>query len=238
MAPDLSLRAVDARELMDDPGADLRMLERTYRRFTLVNATLSGWRGLYRRRIRPLVRGRDIRILDIGSGGGDIARALAAWSAGDAARTQVVAADADDRATEWASEQDGPSNVSYVTATSRELRDAGEQFDFVVSNHLLHHLSERELMAVLEDSTGLLRPAGLALHSDIARSAAAYALFGAVTWPFTRNLLRDSFIRDDGLTSIRRSYTAQELDAATPAEWRATSAIPYRVILTHQADRG
>lgn len=233
--PDLRLRAADARELMDDPEADAETLARTYRRFALVNTLLSGWRGLYRRRIRPLVRGRDVRLLDIGSGGGDIARSLAVWSARDATRSQVLAADADPRATAWAAAwsaaQGGPANVVYTTSTSGALADAGERFDVVVSNHLLHHLRDDEVESVLADSRRLLRPGGLALHGDIARSPGAYTLFRLATWPFERNLLRGTFIRADGLTSIRRSYTAAELRALAPPGWRLRSAIPHRIVL-------
>ena len=78
MRHDLSIRAVDARELMDDPDADIAMLERTYRRFRLVNALVSRPGLLYRHDIRPRARGRHIRILDVGAGGGDVCRMLAA----------------------------------------------------------------------------------------------------------------------------------------------------------------
>ncbi len=39
---------------------------------------------------------------------------------------------------------------------------------------------------------------------------------GAATWPISRTLLADSFIREDGLISIRRSYTVAELTAIAP----------------------
>jgi hypothetical protein len=40
-----------------------------------------------------------------------------------------------------------------------------------------------------------------------------------------------SFIREDGLTSIRRSYTPAELTAAAPAGWRVEPGAPFHQIL-------
>ncbi|WP_228479710.1 methyltransferase domain-containing protein [Microbacterium abyssi] len=230
---DLSSRAVDARELMDDPDADLRMLQRTYERFPLVNAVVSRWRAVYRRDIRPRARRGPIRLLDVGAGGGDVSRAIAGWARRDALSVAVTALDADARAIRWAQERGG--GVEYRRAYTGELVAAGERFDIVVSNHLLHHLTEEELPALLEDSVALAADDGLVLHRDIARSRFAYWGFAAGTLPFTRNLLADSFIRDDGLTSIRRAYAPGEIAEVVAPGWQVRQAFPARLELRWEA---
>ena len=214
---------------MDAPDADRAALERTYDRFRLINPVVGGWRGVYRRRIRPHVRTGGVRILDIGSGGGDVTRRLAQWARRDAADAVVTALDADTRATAWAARQGGPENVRYRTGTASELVAAGERFDVVVSNHLLHHLDS--VPELLGETEALLDPEGIAVHVDIARSPRAYALFDALTWPFRSTVLAGSFIRDDGLTSIRRSYTVAELADLAPQGWSAAAAAPCRALL-------
>lgn len=230
---DLSSRAVDARELMDAPEADLRMLERTYERFGLVNEVVSRWKSVYRRDIRPRAGRQPIRLLDVGAGGGDVSRALAAWARRDGLSIAVTALDADDRAIRWARERGG--GVEYRSAYTNELVAAGEQFDVVISNHLLHHLIGDELPALLDESIALACEDGLVLHRDIARSRFAYWGFAAGTLPFARNLLSDSFIRADGLTSIRRAYTADELSRVVPTGWRVREAFPARLELRWEA---
>lgn len=232
MRADLSTRAVDARELMDDPDADLRMLERTYERFPLINAAVSRWRTVYRRDIRPLARQRSIRVLDVGAGGGDVSRALADWSRRDGLAVDVTALDADARAIRWARSRGG--GVEYRCAYTSELVDAGETFDIVISNHLLHHLSSEELSTVLRDSVALTSAGGLVVHRDIARSRFAYLGFAAGTLPFAKNVLAGSFIRADGLTSIRRAYTPAELSAAVPDGWQVRTAFPARLELRYE----
>lgn len=230
---DLSSRAVDARELMDDPDADLRMLERTYERFGLVNAVVSRWRSVYRHDIRPRARRGPIRLLDIGAGGGDVSRALAAWARRDGLAVAVTALDADDRAIRWARGRGG--GVEYRRAYTSELVTTGERFDVVISNHLLHHLLGEQLRMLLEESVVLVADDGLVVHRDIARSGFAYRSFSAATLPFAGNLLAGSFIREDGLTSIRRAYTAREIAALVSDGWQVREQLPARLELRWEA---
>ncbi|WP_435745767.1 methyltransferase domain-containing protein [Microbacterium sp. PMB16] len=232
MTHDLSVRDVDATELMDDPHADERMLARTYGRFGFVNAVVSRPGSIYRRDIRPrALRDRPLRILDVGAGGGDLCRLLAGRLRRDGISAEVTALDADRRAIRWASAHDGDAGVRYRCALTTALVEAGETFDVVLSNHVLHHLDAADLQTVLDDSVRLIAPGGLVSHHDIARSSTAYALFAAVTWPLSRNMLADSFIREDGLISIRRSYTAAELAALAPRGWTVRGGVPSRLEL-------
>ncbi|MBS1673385.1 MAG: methyltransferase domain-containing protein [Actinobacteria bacterium] len=240
MRADLSARAVDVHELMDDPAADPRTLERTYRRFVLVNAVVSRPGAVYRRDVRPRARTCVVRILDVGSGGGDLCRGLAARLLRDGLVAEITALDADPRAVAWASAQHRRSDGGIVhrCATVADLVRAGEVYDIVLSNHLLHHLDPAELQDMLADTARLAGATGLVVHHDIARSRFAYAAFAAGTWPFARNLLSGSFIRADGLTSIRRSYTPAELAAVAPPGWSVRRGFPSRLELRRERHDG
>ncbi|WP_308287688.1 class I SAM-dependent methyltransferase [Cryobacterium inferilacus] len=226
MLPTLRARAVDAVEIMDDPHCDPDALARTYADFRLVNAVVSGLRHSYRHDIRPrLSATRPHRLLDIGSGGGDVARSLARWAARDGLRLSVTAIDPDARAHDFAVAQPPLPGLEFRRAHSGDLVTAGERFDTVLSNHVLHHLGAADLGALLADSERLSR--GLVLHGDIERAPLAYAGFGLGTWPFFRR----SYIRADGLTSIRRSFTFAELSAVAPPGWTVSRERPYRLVL-------
>lgn len=219
----LRVRETRLRELMDDPACDPQLLASTYRLFGPMNRVVSGWGGLYRRRIRGLLHPeRPFRLLDLGSGGGDIARSLAGWARRDGLRLAVTAADPDERAHAFASGVPHP-DVQLRRLSGAQLADAGERFDLVVSNHVLHHLDA--LPEFLAESARL---APRALHSDIRRSALGYALYSAAAWPWARG----SFLFADGRLSIRRSYTPGELRAVVPAGWHVEAASPFRVLVT------
>lgn len=229
--PDLAVRERDARELMDDPHCDPEELRRTYALFRPINALVAGWRRIYIRQLRhTLSPSRATTLLDIGSGGGDVPRALAAWAARDGLLLDVTAIDPDERAHAFASALDPVPNLVFRRATSADLVAAGERFDLVTSNHLLHHLDTAELAALLADSERLATR--LVVHNDIARSGMAYSAYRAATVP----LARRSFVHFDGSLSIRRSYRAPELRAALRGigaddGWRVETSVPFRVIL-------
>jgi 2-polyprenyl-3-methyl-5-hydroxy-6-metoxy-1,4-benzoquinol methylase len=230
---DLAHRDRDLRELMDDPDADLTALRRTYRQFRLVNRLLSGWRRHYRHQIRPLLTaGREVTLLDVGCGGGDVARSLAGWAARDGLRLRVTGIDPDPRAYAYAVEGGDAEAVDFRCCSSTDLVAEGRQFDVVISNHLLHHLADRELTALLADCEVLARR--LVLHSDLARSRVAYVAYG----PLGRLAGSGSFLRTDGLRSIRRSYWPAELAAAVPDAWQVRRAFPFRLLLRWAAADG
>ena len=254
--PALSLRSreVDLPEIMDGE-CDPVLLERTYRRFAQVNALVSGWRQTYRRHIQPqLSTSRPTRLLDVGSGGGDLPRALIRWAILDGLRLEVVAIDPDPRAQAFATGLPRYRGLTFRQAFTGDLVAEGETFDLVVSNHMLHHLSGAEFGALLADSEALLGPAPRSLsgaqrpdprslsgaqrsrrviHADITRSTAAYVLFGIGPGM----LFPRSYIRADGLTSIRRSFTPAELRTSVPEGWSVEPQSAFRYLLTHPGPR-
>ena len=209
---------------MDLPGCDPVRLDRTYAQFALVNRAVSGWRGIYRSQLRPRLRKGPATLLDIGCGGGDVPVMLSRWAARDGLRLEITAIDPDPRASRFAAERHQAAGVTFRQATAAQLASEGLSFDLVVSNHVLHHLAEDDLPVFLAESARLCH--GRVIHNDLRRSPAAYALFFAGSWPFT-----GSYIRQDGLTSIRRSYTAAELRAAAPPGWRLNRHVPFRNLL-------
>lgn len=231
--PDLSRRGVDLVELMDDPDCDPALLTATYRAFPVVNGLVAGWRRVYRRRLRPmLATDRTTRLLDLGAGGGDLARALAGWARRDGLALEVVAVDPDARAHAFSVSRPTPPGVEFRRASSGELVADGETFDVVVSNHVLHHLDAEARTAVLDDSTRLATR--LVVHADIERARGAYLAYRAATRPWRRR----SFVHVDGLLSIRRSFTAPELAAVAPDGWRVVRQWPYRLMLVHEPGAG
>ncbi|HEY8701923.1 MAG TPA: class I SAM-dependent methyltransferase [Arthrobacter sp.] len=223
-------RASDAVEMMDRPDCDPVLLERTYRQFAVVNGAISGWRRLYANELLPLRSAESaITVLDIGSGGGDLAVTLARWAARDKVILRVTGIDPDSRAHGFAAGRPRVPGVDFRQAHSSDLVSEGRSYDVVISNHVLHHLQPAELQRMLVDSQALARRK--ALHNDLRRSPAAYALFFVAALPF-----RGSFIRADGLTSIRRSYTPAELAGMAPPGWRVEPRSPFHQLLALRKD--
>jgi 2-polyprenyl-3-methyl-5-hydroxy-6-metoxy-1,4-benzoquinol methylase len=228
----LKQRNRHARERMDDPDCDRQLLFNTYRQFSTINSLLSRWKTIYNREIvtaceDPLI---TYRLLDIGFGGGDLPLKISRWAQEDQIKLEITAIDSDQRAFEYIQQKPRklPPNIHFRAASSGELVQAGEQFDFVISNHLLHHLSNSELQRILEEAVSL--SSKKVLFNDIERSDLGYLLFNLLSRP----LFRGSFITEDGLTSIRRSYTFSELKAQIPNSWKVKRIFPFRLLLSYE----
>ncbi|WP_146340610.1 methyltransferase domain-containing protein [Nesterenkonia sp. NBAIMH1] len=223
--PFLAQRDEHLQELMDDPNCDPKRLDATFRRFGLVNRAVSGWDTIYRSHIRPFLQstGRRSRVLDLGSGGGDVLRRLSRLADKDGLDVEWTGADPDPRA-HRAATADQPPTVRFLCTEAEALLNRGETFDMVLTNHVIHHIPAAELDQFAH--TSRLLATGLVLHNDIARSRLAYALFAAGITPVSPG----TFLRTDGLRSIRRSYTPAELSRALGDPWTVTAAAPFRVL--------
>lgn len=233
----LAERDEELRELMDDADCDPDDLRRTLERFALVNRLVSGWGSVYHTHLLPYLRTRGdscpIRVLDIGCGGGDVLRRIVTRGRADGFDVTGVGIDPDERSLAVALAAPAMPRVEYRATDSARLVEAGERFDVVISNHLLHHLATPDLHAVLSDTDRLSE--GLVLHSDIARSRLAYLAYAVGITP----LAQGSFLRTDGLRSIRRSWTADELRGALRTAllpgWRVETPVPFRLLAVHEA---
>ena len=114
--------------------------------------------------------------------------------------------------------------MGFRCTDSTALVAEGAVFDAVLSNHVLHHLAPDELRAFTDDSLAL--STGPVLHGDIERSRAAYALYTVGVTPFAPG----TFLRTDGLRSIRRSYRRDELAGVLGAQWLVEHPAAFRVL--------
>lgn len=225
----LAARDPELEELMDDPDCDPKRLAATLRRFETVNRVVSGWGTVYRRFLRPhlVSLGRPARVLDLGAGGGDLVVRLAELAEHDGLEVHWTGADPDPRAHEVAVARDAPEGVIFRRGDAADLARQGEVFDAVLSNHVLHHLGH-DVGAFAEASRQL--STGIVLHGDIARSRRAYGLYAVAVTPFAPG----TFLRTDGLRSIRRSFTGPELqaelDAAAAGVWTVHAPVPFRLL--------
>ncbi len=215
-------------EQMDRDDCDPQLLKNTYRQFSVINLLLSQWKRIYRNELRPLMqKGESYSLLDVGFGGGDVPFNLWKWAQADGIDLHVTAIDTDLRAVNFAKRYYPDSPVTWQHTSSSDLLAEGHTFDFVTSNHLLHHLDNPQIKLLTEELKLLSRCK--VIFNDIERSDLGYVLFNI----FSRPVFWNSYITEDGLISIKRSFTFGELQQIAPSGWTVKRIFPFRLLLTY-----
>jgi len=212
---DLRVRATEP-ELLDASVPD----EETWKSLAdlrFVNRWLGGRRILLRG-VRPFLKSAR-RILDVGCGSGDLTGLLFE----KAPRALVVGLDRKPLHLTKA-----PAGVVRIAGDVRSLPFADGSFEIVTANLFLHHFDAEDLPGLL---ARLYRLATRALVVNDLRRAWVPYLFGRATFPF---LFTSKVSINDGLVSIRRSFTKRELltafkSAGIPPP-TIVHAFPYRLL--------
>jgi SAM-dependent methyltransferase len=215
---DLSARATEPEQL--DEGVPEAEAVRSLGDLRFVNRWLGGRRSLLKA-VGPFLReSRRPRLLDVGCGSADLPSFLLRRLGNG-----LVAVGTDLKLLHL---QQASAEVRRVVADVRALPFRPGCFDVVTASLFLHHFDGAEAAAVLR---GLFALAGRALVvNDLHRARVPY-LFGRAFFPL---LFRSPVSVNDGLLSIRRAFTAQELRAsfqeAGIPDVRIARAFPYRLV--------
>lgn len=231
--PDMRSRNTTDQEKMDRADADLSQLLRTIRQFQLINVLFSASRSLLREHFFPVMERapqRNYTLLDVGAGGCDIAVWVAREARKRGFKLKITALDNDARIlpVAYRTARDYPE-VRIFEGNAMDVRRLGS-FDFIFSNHFLHHLNWEEIGIFLQQILAQTRIAFV--MNDLKRSNWAY--LGSTI--FIGLMTRRSFAFFDGRLSIRRGFLPEELRDFIARKFPGTGiqvaeASPARVVL-------
>jgi len=171
----------------------------------------------------------EIRVLDVGSGAGDIARGLVQWGREAGRPLQVVAIDRNSEAVARAAARSGGfAEIRHVRGDACDLPFGPDSFDFVLSSMMLHYFS-------LDDAAQLL--AGFA---RIAKRAVVIADVERHWFPYLAiavlaRLTGERLVRRHFGNTVLEGFTCRELAGLTQdagfVRWRIQRYFPYRLVL-------
>lgn len=207
MWPDLTQRSTKL-ELMDDLTIGGEQLAEALRQLRVINGmlgsawlTLEGVVRLWHAGGRP----RQLSILDVGSGSGDINRLLLAWASlqGIAMRITLVDIHPETCAAAAAYFRD----EARVQVLCSDLMQLGlGRVDIVTAALFTHHFSPAQLPAMYAALASAAR-LGVVVN-DLHRHWLAWAGI----WVATRLLSRNAMIRHDAPLSVLRGFRAEDLE--------------------------
>lgn len=198
-------------EIIDDPSTPTPKLERLLRSIRTTNERMGGIAALldHLKAWSPQwPRDREVTLLDIGTGSGDLPLAAARWAWDAGLRLRVVGIDANTRAIDMARRLCGDApGVEFQRCDAADLLDErtspfdADSFDYVHAGLFIHHLNDALVPRMLAAMNRIGR-AGI-VWNDLIRSRRGVA----VAWLATIGRP----IRHDCLASLRAGFRKEEV---------------------------
>ncbi len=233
--PDLSRRS-EMTEMMDRPDCDRRKLDNTLHQFRAINRWPARARCILKRYVLDSMEpDRPYHLIDLGAGACETAVWLLNRSRALHQNLRVTACDHDHRVVQFAVQRYG--DIPGLEILQRDILaiDGLRGADFVFANHLLHHLSDRRIIELLEFLTEFEN--ATLLLNDLRRSRTAYLAYYLASPLFSRR----SFARYDGLVSIRKGFLhsdfsrlVKEADPQRTGLYRIEQLFPARLLLIRE----
>jgi 2-polyprenyl-3-methyl-5-hydroxy-6-metoxy-1,4-benzoquinol methylase len=139
-----------------------------------------------------------LRIVDVGSGGGDMLRTIERWAKGRGVRVSLTGIDLNPHAARAAREfAPADSAITWITGDAFAYK---QPIDVVLSSLFTHHLEEPEIVRFLAWSEAVARRGWFV--NDLCREPLPYKLFDVLA----KVMRWHRFVQHDGPVSFRRSF--------------------------------
>jgi len=150
-----------------------------------------------------------LRIVDVGSGGGDMLRRIDQWAAQRGVAVRLTGIDLNPYAARAAQELIGTGDrIVWIPGDAFAYT---EPVDVVLSSLFTHHLEEQEIVRFLAWSE-MVAGRGWFVN-DLCREAVPYRLFGVLS----KVMRWHRFVQHDGPVSFRRSFREEDWERMVSA---------------------
>jgi len=233
--PDFSKRS-EGIEIMDDLQCSGEVVDQTLRELEIINTWLGGNQvtinGLAKL-LKDTDSSKEITIIDVGCGGGDMLRLIDAWAKRKSKKVKLIGLDANPNITAFA--KNNVSDLPHIKFESIDIFSSEFQSikcDVVIGTLFFHHFSQQQLslfFAGLKNQTRI----GIVIN-DIHRHALAYYSIKMLTSLFSKSAM----VKFDAPLSVLRAFTKTELiEMLAKAEIRTYSihwkwAFRWQVVIT------
>lgn len=213
-------------EIMDDLGCGGAVLEQTLRELEYINKWLGGNNitiHALSHLLRNHDRSREISIVDLGCGGGDILRIIAKWGVRNNFRLKLTGIDANPNVVAFARRnvpELPPETFQTVNIFSEEF--AQQHYDVVIGTLFFHHFTDDQLISFFTRLKQQLK-VGLIIN-DLHRHYLAYYSIKVLTTLFSRS----SMVKYDAPLSVLRGFSRRELAHILKTAGFASSQISWR----------
>jgi SAM-dependent methyltransferase len=192
-------------ELMDDLDLATEELRQNLDELETINTWLGGYRPVLAAlaRLRPqFPKGRPLRLADLGSGGGDTLRHVAAWARRQPTAVALTGIDANAFMLDYAAAKSREyPEIDYRQLDIFAAEFAAQPYDVLTASLFCHHFADAELVELLRRWQ---RQASVAvIINDLHRHPLAYY---SIKW-LTRLLGGSRLVQHDAPLSVARAFS-------------------------------
>jgi 2-polyprenyl-3-methyl-5-hydroxy-6-metoxy-1,4-benzoquinol methylase len=198
-----------APEMMDDFEMEGTLLKETLNKIAQINRTLGGNRITVQgvaALMKNIPADKEITIVDIGCGNGDMLRELADFGEKQRWKLQLTGVDANNATVMHARElsEQYPA-ICYYCQDIMQPPFHATRYDIILCTLTLHHFTEEEIRRLIHM---FCKQAAVGIViNDLHRSMLAYRLFQLMCFVFRFNKM----VKADGSVSILRGFRKKEL---------------------------
>lgn len=228
-------------ELMDDLNLATDELRQNLDELETINTWLGGYRPVLTAlaRLRPqFPQGRPLRLADLGSGGGDTLRHIAAWAQRRRLPVALTGIDANGFMLDYAQRKSqGQPEISYRQLDIFSPEFAAQPYDVLTASLFCHHFGDAELVALLRRWQQQAQVA--VIINDLHRHPLAYHSIRLLT----RWLGGSRLVQHDAPLSVARAFSRADWQrllaqaGITRYTLRWCWAFRWQVVLFAEGDR-
>ncbi|WP_044208554.1 methyltransferase domain-containing protein [Flammeovirga sp. OC4] len=194
-------------ELLDQPQIPTPDLYQNLKELHFINTYLGGYQVVFegiKKILQNTSKGQKVRILDIGSGGGDTLKAIYQHFKSDY-QLELVGVDLKEDCIQYASENCKALPIRFVQSDYRDYLSEGNSFDLIICSLFCHHLPSEDLSELFfKINKNALKGC---IMNDLHRHFLAYYSIKWLTKAFSKSYL----VKNDACLSVARSFSKKDI---------------------------
>jgi 2-polyprenyl-3-methyl-5-hydroxy-6-metoxy-1,4-benzoquinol methylase len=196
------------KELLDAPAIPKEALYQNLKELHSINVLLGGYDVIYAgfKKLLASMPHRTIKVLDIGSGGGDTLRMIHRKYA-SAYQLSLSGVDMKQDCIAYAKSNCSALAIEFIASDYRDLLGEALNYDIITASLFCHHLSDDDIVELLKWMHQNAKE-GIIIN-DLERHYMAYY---SIKW-LTRLFSSSYLVKNDAPLSVLRSFKRKELEA-------------------------
>lgn len=214
------------KELLDGDNIPKADLYQNLKELDTINNLLGGYKITLKALKKIFQKGKQITLVDIGSGGGDTLKQIQRWNSKQNFDLKLYGIDLKQTCIDYSIESNS-SDIQFICDDYRNVLKHVTKVDVMHACLFCHHLNEQEISVLIEFC--ILNKITL-LINDLERNAFAYYAIQVLTRFFSKSYL----VKNDAPLSVLRGFKTREWESILKQSGAKKYSINYKWAFRHE----